>query len=99
MRFRRFAIASVIGLSLVTCTACSVTDLDPNGDGEITEMEFLAAAFDFVCGDHDEEVEEPDTDTPEEPEVTDPDTPDDGTSSEEEPATAANRSQPRQSRR
>jgi hypothetical protein len=63
MRYGRTIFACGIGALLLTCTSCSVEELDTNGDGFITKSELLSAAFDSVCGDADQ-ADEPDDETP-----------------------------------
>jgi hypothetical protein len=67
MRFHRIVRFSAIALLLLTCTSCSVEELDSDRDGFISKLEFLSAAFDAVCGDQDEPdvpADEPPTDEP-----------------------------------
>ena len=54
MRCRRTVLAGGITLLLLTCTSCSVEELDTDGDGLISKSEFLSAAFDALCGNQSE---------------------------------------------
>jgi hypothetical protein len=77
MSFRLTKFACAIALLLVTCTSCSVEDLDLNGDGFVSKGELLAAAFDAVCGDdQSDDLDSPD-DEPSNGETPDGETPDD----------------------
>jgi hypothetical protein len=54
MRYHRTVLASAIALLLLTCTSCSVDQLDTNGDGVISKSEFWSAVVDAFCGNQND---------------------------------------------
>lgn len=53
MTFRKLTLGLAITSVLMACTSCQLSQLsqiDRNGDGEITPDEVVAAAVNFVCG-------------------------------------------------
>jgi EF hand len=54
MRYHRTVLASATALLLLTCTSCSVDQLDTNGDGVISKSEFWSAVVDAFCGNQND---------------------------------------------
>jgi hypothetical protein len=64
MRYDRIFLASAAAVMLLTCTSCSVEELDADGDGWITKSELLSAAANAVCSDQGQPADEPPADEP-----------------------------------